>query len=94
MEFYLIILEKKRRRPKIYIGSRTDKTTGITARLKVYDSSSTFACLPDLVGKALADGYRIIHKDMLCWADIPDLGMRVPLRSLLFILETALSLAV
>lgn len=89
---YLIVIEKPRRRPKIYIGSGTDKVHGLYVRLGQYKDKGTR--LPKLIKKAVTNGYHIAYKGILCWASIPNSKERFPLRALFIILETAFSLAV
>jgi hypothetical protein len=89
---YLIVMERNGRRPKIYIGSGTDKKLGMHARYQSYFRKSSNV-VPQRVAKALARGYRITHMGLLCQTPIPSLKNRYSLRSLFIILETAFSFA-
>jgi hypothetical protein len=68
---YLLILEKLGHRPKVYVGSGTNKTAGVSLRMYSYDSHTN---LPVYVEQALNDGYAITSKGLLCWAPIPKLA--------------------
>lgn len=65
---YCLLLERDGSQPKIYIGSGTNASSGIVARLKNY---ATLSSLPRLVDLALKQGYSISHSGLLCWAPIP-----------------------
>lgn len=81
---YLLVLEKPGHRPKIYIGSGTDAKSGVSARLATYDSG---VLKPMYVGRALQDGYVIVHKGLLCWTSLPSAAMVPVLRVLFLALE-------
>jgi hypothetical protein len=85
---YVIVLEKRRCRLNIYIGSGTDKVSG-AARLQQYDNMVT---LPRYVKAALDDGYTITYKGLLCWAPLPTAATRFALRVLFLALESAFSI--
>ncbi|KAH0367935.1 hypothetical protein KCU65_g4357, partial [Aureobasidium melanogenum] len=79
---YLLVLTKPGHRYKIYIGSGTDSRFGGSSRLDHYDYSDA---LPQLVKKALDDGYVIAHKGLLAWTTtLPRPGL-VPKTRLLFL---------
>jgi hypothetical protein len=82
---YLLVLEKDRCRPRIYVGSGTHTKRGVETRLEDYD-------LPKYVKLALDDGYTIVHKGLLCWAPIPVAGARYTLCALMLALENMFSL--
>jgi hypothetical protein len=56
---YLLVLEKPKCRPRIYIGSGTNNQYGVHRRLRTYDSKHN---LPRYVEKSLDEGYKIVHK--------------------------------
>ena len=60
---YLIVLEKRGCRPKIYIGSSCQKARGILARFGQYDAN---VALPRYVELAVKNGYAITHMGLLC----------------------------
>lgn len=86
---YVIVLEKKGCRPKVYIGSSTESDSGVIRRMRQYDALSL---LPRFVDLALKNGYRITHKSLLCWAPLPGILAGFPLRVLFIVLETAFSI--
>jgi hypothetical protein len=86
---YVIVFEKRRYRPKIYIGNSTHSESGVYQRLRQYDSMIN---VPKDVRAALDDGYKITHKALLCWAPLPKAAARFPLRVLFLVLETAFSI--
>jgi hypothetical protein len=88
---YLIVLRKQGCRSKIYIGCGTDSVRGLHVRFGHYKDNGSK--LPKLIKKAIANGYRISHKGILCWATIPNSKTRFSLRALFIILETVFSLA-
>lgn len=85
---YLLVLEKLGQRPRVYVGSATNKVDGVVKRWKNYDAHSA---LPSRVSLALDDGFIITHKGLLCWCDVPAAADRYKLRGLILVLETALS---
>lgn len=86
---YLIVLEKPGYRPKIYIGSSTNSTRGISARFYCYDAR---VGLPIFVESVLDDGYTVTWKGLLCWSPIPDAGSRFPVAALIHALEATFSI--
>lgn len=86
---YVIVLEKRRCRPKIYIGSGTEKASGVSTRLQQYDNMVN---LPRYVKAALDDGYTITYKGLLCWTPLPKAATRFALRVLFLALESAFSI--
>jgi hypothetical protein len=86
---YLLVLEKSGERPSIYIGSGTDATSGVTVRLWGYDNDHRVAAN---VKHALADGYTITHKGLLCWARIPVPLLRFPIGTLFYAMEATFSM--
>ena len=87
---YVVVLEKKNCRPKIYIGSGTNAVDGVAKRLQNYTYKTN---LSQFVMKAMDNGYRIKHKGLLCWAPLPEATERFALRVLFLALETAFSIA-
>jgi hypothetical protein len=82
---YVIVLEKRNHRSKIYIGSGTDSRHGVKVRLQHYKPKSK--TLPKLVKKAVDVGYPITYKGLLCWTDLPAPKKRFSCCSLFLILE-------
>ncbi|KAJ9655835.1 carbamoyl-phosphate synthase (glutamine-hydrolyzing) cpa2 [Neophaeococcomyces mojaviensis] len=78
---YLLVLEKKGCRPKIYVGSGTQFEYGVSSRWSQYDHKRK---LPRYVEQALKEGYRIVHKGLLCWTPIPSPTV-VPVLRVLFV---------
>jgi hypothetical protein len=60
---YLLVLEKPGCRPKIYVGSGTNRVGGAAKRFQDYDNQTT---LPIYIRRALKDSYTIVHKGLLC----------------------------
>jgi hypothetical protein len=88
---YLIVMEKQKCRPKIYIGSGTSKSHGVEVRCREYRKhpSKMARTVSRRIKKALADGYHVTHIGLLCQTPIPSLFNHYRLRSLFIILETA-----
>jgi hypothetical protein len=82
---YVLVLEKRSYRPKIYVGSGTHAVSGIWERFNQYDNNTN---IPMYVKRALDDGYSIVHKGLLCWCPLPSAVTRIPLRALFLVLET------
>ena len=88
---YIILLEKPKCRPRIYIGSGTGVTKhGLEYRFKDYNYR---ARMPIYVRKAVDEGYMITHKGVLCWTTISPATGRFPMRSLMMLLESTFSLS-
>lgn len=87
---YLLVLERKGLRPRIYVGSGTNTLEAVHRRFRDHDKKRD---LPKHVIKALEDGYEITHKGLLCTAPIPDIGLRYPIVGLFLLLETYFSIA-
>ena len=81
---YLLLLEKPGCRPNIYIGSGTQATSGVSARLADYTHGKN---VPRYVHKALNDGYSIVHQGLLCWTQIPPPALRPVSRAVILALE-------
>lgn len=88
---YVIVLEKRNHRSKIYVGCGTDFRHGVKVRLQHYKPNSNK--LPKLVKKAMGDGWSITHKGLLYWTDLPRPKKRFSSRSLFLILECVFALA-
>jgi hypothetical protein len=86
---YLLVLEKKGSRSRIYIGSATSEAGGAQARFRQYDNGKT---VPQYVQKALNDGYRIVHRGLLCWTPEPSAVKGFMLRTILLAIEATLSI--
>lgn len=78
---YVLVLEKDGCRPRIYIGSGTSASRGVTARLRQYDDGFL---LSTWVEDALDNAFVIVHKGLLCWCSIPAAAL-VPIYRLLFV---------
>ena len=81
---YVLVLERKHHRPKIYVGVSTKATTGVQSRFNDYDNGKKFG---SLVQVAIDDGYKLTHKALLCWSAIPSAGAVYPLATLFKALE-------
>ena len=86
---YLLILTNPGRRPKIYIGVATDKRSGTSTRMGQYSRGVN---IPRFVQQAIDEGYSITFRGLLCWVPIPKASLRIPMRALLYLIETALTL--
>jgi hypothetical protein len=85
---YLLVLEKDNCWPKVYIGSGTNGTEGVSSRIGQY---RRLELLPRYLGKALDEGHTIVHKGLLCWCSIPNAALQPMFRLLFLILEAAFS---
>ena len=81
---YLLTLEKRGLKTKLYVGSGTGARWGVAARLRNYDYETT---LPHYVARALQERYHIVHKGLLCWMTIPSASLVPALRVLFTALE-------
>jgi uncharacterized protein with PQ loop repeat len=88
---YAILLEKKHCRPKLYIGSGTNKINGAHTRLLQYENRYE-PMLPANIKSALDQGYTITHRGLLSWAPQPTATARFALRALFLVLECAFSI--
>ena len=86
---YLLVLEKPKSRPSIYIGSGT-ALRGAQVRLAQYDTRDE---LPTRVFGALKDGYTIVHKGILCSMPIPSAALMPVTRTLMILLEATFTFA-
>jgi hypothetical protein len=86
---YLLILGKPSSCPRIYVGCGTHTARGVVSRLQYYDTKTN---IPRYVQQAFDDGYTITHKGLLCWASIPDVTIRFPVRDLFVLLEVIFAL--
>ena len=85
---YLLVLEKPGCRPKIYVGSGTNAYVGVTSWFGCYNTDTN---LPQLVKLALDDGFRIEHKGLLCWVQMPAAKDMFVVRVLFLAIEAAFS---
>lgn len=86
---YLLILGKPSSCPRIYVGCGTHTARGVVSRLQDYDAKTN---IPRYVQQAFDDSYTITHKGLLCWASIPDVTIRFPVRVLFVLLEVIFAL--
>lgn len=86
---YLLVLEKRGSRPRIYIGTGTEKRSGVRTRLGQYRRGENYS---KYVQKAVDEGYKVTHTGLLCWAPLPTASKRFPLHALLLMIEAVLSL--
>ncbi|KAJ0339643.1 hypothetical protein COL922a_004190 [Colletotrichum nupharicola] len=68
---YTILMEKANHPAKLYVGSGTNADHGVVTRLRDYKRETL---LPQLVLKALQEGYSISHAGLLCWYAMPKPG--------------------
>jgi hypothetical protein len=85
---YLVLMEKRGCRPKVYIGSGTNSLNGVHMRSRDYYRPKS-KNISRRIKKALTEGYRITRIGILCQTPIPSAMYRYRLRSLFIILETA-----
>jgi hypothetical protein len=78
---YLLVLEKQSCRTKIYIGSGTSASSGVSLRFGQYEKQQL---LPKYVEIDLKEGYSIVHKGLLCTTPIPS-AAEVPITRLVFV---------
>lgn len=85
---YVLVLEKAGFRSKVYIGSGTSASGGVSARLKQYDDR---LLLPQYLKSSLHEGFTITQKGLLCWTPIPTPAQVPMCRLLLIALEATFS---
>ena len=56
-------MEKADNRPRLYIGSDTDKIDGLATRFNQYKEGH---CIPQYLLRAQKDGFEITHQELLC----------------------------
>ena len=86
---YLLVLEKPGHRPKVYIGSGTQRKEGVYSRIRQYNRGKQFG---RHVQRAIDNGYTVSHKGLLCWSPLPTAAKRYRLRVLFLLIETAFTL--
>ncbi|KAL1591569.1 hypothetical protein SLS60_011819 [Paraconiothyrium brasiliense] len=88
---YLLVLEKPGHRPRIYVGSGTNKANGFPIRWATYDKLFRLGIndglVPLYVEKAFQEGYKMTHSCVLVWAPIPFASERLTLRGLFILFE-------
>jgi hypothetical protein len=87
---YLIVLENRQARFKLYIGSGTAQQYGVYLRFHQYDAHTH---LPFYLEKAIDDGYTITYKGLLCWIPVPPPALVPSLRLLFVVIEAAFTFA-
>jgi hypothetical protein len=70
---YAVLMEHDDLPCVLYIGSGTDATGGVFARIKMY--TPNYSTLPELVEAAFRKGYRVSSIGMLCWTPLPSAGV-------------------
>lgn len=85
---YVLVLLKAGCIPKLYIGSATSMTVGLTGRFGQYDSHQALA---GFVEKALKDGYVIAHKGILVSLVRPTPALVPGCRLLILAIEACLA---
>lgn len=83
---YVLVLEAPGRKFRIYIGSGTAALFGVSSRFAEYNKVSN---MPRRVQEALADGYKITHKGLLCWIPIPTAALLPKTRLMFVAMEAA-----
>jgi hypothetical protein len=83
-----LALEKPFCVPRVYIGSGTTATIGVSHRMSTY---TNLQVLPKYVAAALNEGYTITHKGLLLWAPIPSAADVPLLRAMFILLEATLT---
>ncbi|KAF3803736.1 hypothetical protein GCG54_00004915 [Colletotrichum gloeosporioides] len=68
---YTLLMEKANHPARLYVGSGTNADHGVVTRLRNYKRETL---LPQLVLKALQEGYSISHAGLLCWCARPKPG--------------------
>lgn len=86
---YVLVLEKSGRSSLIYIGSGTAANRGVRARLGEHRRGGVAS--PQLVSKAMHDGYKITHMALLAQCPAPSPGNIPVFRTVVLALEAALS---
>lgn len=94
---YVLVLEKKRHRTRVYVGSATESARGIQSRWALYDRCNlrrpyvTDDACPSNVRAALNSGYKIVYKGQLAWIPIPPAKFVPQTRVLFYALEAMFS---
>lgn len=86
---YHLLFEKDGCEPLTYIGAATNRNKGVLHRLHQYGKRTQ---LPVNVQRAFNDGYTLTNVGLLCWAPIPPVAYRAPVRAIFLFLETAFCL--
>lgn len=86
---YLLVLKKRGCRPRIYVGSGTCSVIGVKKRLTQHDKRQE---VPRYVQQAYEEGYKLTSTGLLCWAPMPPVLVRVPLRAGFLLLEAVFAL--
>lgn len=81
---YAVCMEKEGSMPKLYIGSGTDATNGVTTRMGSYRRGLN---LPRLVKIAVDKGYHVSHVGLFCWTPLPPTGIVPRARAFFLALE-------
>ncbi|KAI7079003.1 hypothetical protein KC340_g16289 [Hortaea werneckii] len=81
---YALVLERPNSRPRLYIGSGTNGVGSASSRMSNYEQE---VLLPAKVKQALAEGFIIKSKGMLCWTALPKPESAPRLRRRLLALE-------
>ncbi|RYN30489.1 hypothetical protein AA0113_g4827 [Alternaria arborescens] len=71
---YLHVYELEGREPRIYVGSATNADYGAQERLSHYEKQVP-SMLPRFVKHAVAQGFVKTHTTLLCWYDMPPMGL-------------------
>ena len=81
---YVVVLEKYGSRSRIYVGSATGEY-GLRSRFKCYDKKQV---LPKKVEDSLNEGFKIVHRGILCSTPRPTAALRPTFRMLILALES------
>lgn len=82
---YAHLMQKPRRRPRVYIGVSTRTSGGVRRRLGEYKLGVS---LPRHVRRSLNSGYKITHTGLLCWCDIPSAANMFEVRARFLVIES------
>lgn len=87
---YVLCLEKPDCKPRLYVGSGTESQDRVLSRFRGYDSGR--GPIPQLVQRALDEGYTITHKGLLAWIDLPEPGQTQTQRARTLVLEAVFTI--
>lgn len=87
---YLLVMEKRGCRFRVYVGSGTNAVGGVKSRFNDYVTRNM---LPRYVESSLDEGFTITHKGIICSTPIPSAALVPFIRVLFLALECAFTFA-
>ena len=82
---YILVLEKSDCRPKLSVGSGTDRFSGVAKRWASYDKGMA---LPSGLKEFLPQGWKVTHRGLIAWCQRPSYQDIGSVRFFFLLLET------